>query len=323
MAHELLHVGLAHHSRRRGRDPYLWNVACDYVINQWLVEMGVGSIPKFGGLYDPDLKDLSAEMIYDRIAADLRKYRKLVTFRGVGVGDMLPERDPDWWAAGDGCTLDEFYRRCMAQGLSLHASRGRGLLPGGLVEEINALAQPPVPWDVELGRWFDAHFRPVEQRRTYARLSRRQSATPDVLRPRWADRPDARDGRTFGVVLDTSGSMDRNLLANALGAIASFAAGRDVPAARVVFCDAVAHDAGYMAPDEIAGRVKVRGRGGTVLQPGVDLIERAADFPPDGPILVITDGLCDRVRIKRSHAFLTPEGARLPFVPVGPVFRMK
>ncbi|MGD1920476.1 MAG: hypothetical protein ACFCAD_17275 [Pleurocapsa sp.] len=31
MAHELLHVGLRHDTRREGRDPYYWNVACDYV----------------------------------------------------------------------------------------------------------------------------------------------------------------------------------------------------------------------------------------------------------------------------------------------------
>ncbi|MCC6652344.1 MAG: peptidase, partial [Candidatus Eisenbacteria bacterium] len=37
IAHELLHVGLRHMTRRLGRDPYLWNVACDYVINQWLI----------------------------------------------------------------------------------------------------------------------------------------------------------------------------------------------------------------------------------------------------------------------------------------------
>ncbi|WP_222836770.1 hypothetical protein [Cellulomonas flavigena] len=75
-------------------------------------------------------------------------------------------------------------------------------------------------------------------------------------------------------MLGTSGSMGRTLLAKALGTIASFAAARDVPAVRVVFCDAAA-DAGYLTTDEIAGRVRVRGRGGTVLQPGVDLLERA------------------------------------------------
>jgi predicted metal-dependent peptidase len=127
---------------------------------------------------------------------------------------------------------------------------------------------------------------------------------------------------TFGVLLDTSGSMDGRLLGRALGAIASYATARDVPAARVVFCDAAAYDAGYLPVDDIAGRVRVRGRGGTVLQPGVGLLERAPDFPAAAPILVITDGYCDVLRIRREHAFLVPPAARLPFTPRGPVFRM-
>ena len=94
-----------------------------------------------------------------------------------------------------------------------------------------------------------------------------------------------------------------------------------MPAARVVFCDAAAYDAGYLDVDDIAGRVRVRGRGGTVLQPGIDLLERASDFPSDGPILVITDGWIDVLRVRREHAFLIPAGASLPFRPRGPVFR--
>ncbi|MFF5489717.1 hypothetical protein [Streptomyces virginiae] len=42
---------------------------------------------------------------------------------------------------------------------------------------------------------------------------------------------------------------------------------RDVPAARVVFCDAAPYDAGYVPSTEIAGRVRVRGRGGTPKGP--------------------------------------------------------
>jgi hypothetical protein len=82
-------------------------------------------------------------------------------------------------------------------------------------------------------------------------------------------------------------------------------------------------DAGYLAPEAIADRVRVKGRGGTVLQPGIDLLETAPDFPESGPILVITDGWCDKVRVRRDHAFLLPAGQRLPFVPRGPVFRIR
>jgi predicted metal-dependent peptidase len=322
IAHELLHVGLRHQARRQGRDPYLWNVACDYVINGWLLEMGIGTLPSFGGLYDPALKGLSAEAIYDRIVTDLRRYRKLATFRGYGLGDLIEKSQGEWWNGAAGISLDEFYRRCLTQGLAHHDAQARGLLPAGLVEEIRALDQPAPPWDVELARWFDEHFAPFERRRTYARASRRQSSTPDIPRPAWVPALSAEESRTFGVVLDTSGSMDRKLLAKALGAIASYSLAREVPRARVVFCDAVAYDEGYLAPEAIADRVRVRGRGGTRLQPGIDLLEKAEDFPKEGPILVITDGACDVLRIRREHAFLLPQGCHLPFAPAGPTFRI-
>lgn len=321
VAHELLHAGLRHDSRGAGRDPWLWNIACDFVINGWLTEMEVGTPPE-GLLYDKALQGLSAEEVYDRIATDLRRFRKLATLRGVGLGDVLPRPLSGAADAAGGVDLDELYRRSLADGIGYHVARGRGLLPAGLVEEIRALAQPPVPWDVRLARWFDDHFAPVERRRSYARASRRQSATPDIPRPGRYTPPELLTNRTFGVVVDTSGSMDSRLLGKALGAIASYAVSRDVPAVRVVFCDAEAHDNGWMEPQDIAGRVRVRGRGGTVLQPGVDALESARDFPKDGPLLVITDGLCDRVRIRREHAFLIPAGASLPFVPRGPVFRL-
>jgi predicted metal-dependent peptidase len=321
MAHELLHVGLRHQARCLGRDAYLWNVACDYVINGWLIEMRIGQMPRIGALHDPALKGESAEVIYDRIANDMRTYRKLATLRGIGVGDMLGGRIGDWWRLGDGVTLDEFYRRCMAQGLVMQCEYGRGFLPAGLIEEINALAMPPIPWDVALAKWFDMHFEPLEKRRSFARLSRRQSSTPDIPRPAAIVDQQELEGRTFGVVLDTSGSMARHLLAKALGTIDSYSMTHDVTAVRVVFCDAAAYDAGYMSPEAIAQSVDVRGRGGTVLQPGIDMLEQADDFPPDAPIMIITDGFFwERLLIKREHAYVLPSGRRLPYTPQGEVF---
>lgn len=309
-------------------------MACDYVINGWLVAMAVGNLPE-GALYDQKLTGLSAESVYDTLVTDLRRARKLRTLgapEGDMLGDWLSEPEaavrrasrrtsrPVPWDRVRNVDLDDFYRRALTQGLEYH--RGRGLVPGGLEEEIRALEHPPLPWDARLARWFDEHVRTPEPKRGYARASRRQSATPDIPRPGRFRPEELTRQATFGVVLDTSGSMDTRLLGKALGAIASYATARDVPAARIVFCDAVAYDAGYLAPADIAGRVTVRGRGGTVLQPGVRLLENAQDFPPDGPILVITDGACDVVRVRREHAFLVPAGARLPFSPKGPVFRV-
>ena len=88
-AHELLHVALMHHSRVQGRDSELWNIACDFVINGWLVEMGVGTLPSIGALYDPRLQGMSAEAVYDLLLLkDPKKCKGMRGFRGK-LGDVL------------------------------------------------------------------------------------------------------------------------------------------------------------------------------------------------------------------------------------------
>lgn len=319
LAHEYLHAGLQHHNRCNGRNSYLWNVACDFVLNSWLVELQVGVMPADGLLYDPELNGFSAESIYDILLENIRKYEKLGTFRGFGKGDIMGDTHSRNGAGN--VTLDEFCKSALSQGLEYHQSTGRGLIPAGLIEEIRSLAMPPIPWDVALAKWFDVYFAPLEKHRTYSRPSRRQASTPDIPRPRYTLADIPTDSRTFGVVIDTSGSMDAKTIGKALGTIASYSVAHDVPFARVVFCDAAAYDAGYISPEDIAGRVAVKGRGGTILQPGIDTLESAKDFPKDGPILIITDGgIEDHLDIKHEHAFLLPQGERLPFRAKGEVF---
>ncbi len=324
MTHEFLHVGLRHTARRQGRDAWYWNVACDYIINDWLLEMQVGHAPEqLGYLHDPSLRGQSAEEVYDQIVCDVRWMRRLKkarTMNGANADMLEGQHKPGWWLGG-GIDLDSFYRRALTEGLELHLDKKRGLLPAGLVEEIRSLNQPPVPWDVELGQWLDQYFPPIEKRRSFSRAHRRQSATPDIVRPAWVSPDEQRSGRVFAAIVDTSGSMSRSDLGKAVGAIASYAMSRDVGFVRLIQCDASAHDSGYIEPESLLDRVQVKGRGGTVLMPGVKLLEETMDFPKDGPVLVITDGSCDRLTIRRNHAYLLTEGKRLPFPAKGPVFR--
>ncbi|MBR3074534.1 MAG: hypothetical protein IKH11_02095, partial [Bacteroidales bacterium] len=122
LAHEYLHAGLGHYQRCQGREPYLWNVACDYVINGWLVEMHVGELPARGELYDEALKGRSAEEIYDEIIKEIRKFSKMSTFRGYGKGDMM---GGSRGSAGQ-TSLDDFYRSALQQGLEYHNEGGSG-----------------------------------------------------------------------------------------------------------------------------------------------------------------------------------------------------
>lgn len=322
LAHEYLHAGLGHHARCQGRIFELWNAACDFVINSWLIDMHIGQMPSLGLLYDESLKNMSAEEIYDELIKNLRKNSKLESFRGCGKGDIIA--DGYSGSMGSPTTLDDYCRNALRIGLEYHNSSGRGYIPAGLIEEIRALSVPPVPWDVQLAEWFEINFAPLEKRRSYARPSRRQSSCPDIPRPSLLPADIPEHSRTYGVIIDTSGSMSAEMIGIALGAAASYSAAKEVPFVRVVFCDADAYDIGYVSPEDIAGRVRVEGRGGTVLQPAADLLEEAADFPKNAPILIITDGYIEPdFSVRREHAYLIPEGNRLPFRTYAKVFYFK
>lgn len=317
VAHEVLHAGLNHSSRRQGRDPYLWNVACDFVINDWLVGMNLGIPPEGGLLFDEELRGWPAEDIYLRLAADLRVRRRLSTLRGDDV-DMLDERPGKFFT-----DREEFCRRALLQGLDYHQAHGRGTLPAGLIEAIRTLNQPSIPWQAKLAEWIQERCPLPERRRSWARPSRRQTATPDTPRPRFVEPEDDRATRTFGVIIDTSGSMQRDELGKALGAVVAYSQAQSVKQVRLVYCDAQPYDEGFVEIDALASRVQVRGRGGTVLQPAVNLLQGRADFPKDCPILIITDGLCEpNLQVARDHAFLVSSGGRLPFPTRKPVFTM-
>lgn len=321
LAHEYLHAGLQHHERCQGREPYLWNVACDFVINSWLKEMQVGVMPS-SVLYDETLRDYSAEEIYDVIVKNLKKKSKYETLRGYGKGDILDKGFAE--SRIKPVSLDDFCKNALRSGLEYHVRNGRGLIPSGLIEEIRALSIPPIPWDVQLAEWFNIHFAPIEKRRSYARPSRRQNSTPDIPRPSWITAEIPENSRTYGVIIDTSGSMSAKMIGIALGATASYSVEKDVPLVRVVFCDAMPYDIGYVSPEDIAGRVEVKGRGGTVLQPAIELLENAEDFPKNAPILIITDGYIeDNLSVHHEHAFLIPSGNYLPFRAKGKVFYFK
>jgi predicted metal-dependent peptidase len=304
--HELLHVALLHHSRTGGRDPEVYNWACDFVINAWLVEMGIGQMPKLGLLYDPELAGKTSEEIYDLLMENQSRRKKLRGFAG-NRGDVLLDQPGRKIFRDDVSTLDDMWRRCLKAGVALHGT-GRGTVPLALLEEIQSLFTPPVPWDVELARWMDLHVPlPRDWRRTYARASRRQASTPDIPRPARYIPQETLDACTFGVVMDTSGSMDRQLLGRALGAIASYSEARDVPAVRLVLCDAQPYDRGYVQPTDLRGTYPVTGRGGTVLQPALSFLLGRGDFPASAPIMVITDGFCEEeITCPREHCFLLP-----------------
>lgn len=65
MAHEVCHIAFNHILRSEGKDPMLWNIATDGVINQFLKRDGLKMVP--GGVDIEDAINYDAEQLYEKL----------------------------------------------------------------------------------------------------------------------------------------------------------------------------------------------------------------------------------------------------------------
>jgi len=99
--HEVLHCVFDHFQLRIGkRDSQLWNVACDYAVNQILKDYKVGEMPKDEkgkdkGFQDDKYKDWSSEAIYDELYKKAKKNGKSFQDALKKLGKLLDEHI-DW-----------------------------------------------------------------------------------------------------------------------------------------------------------------------------------------------------------------------------------
>ena len=84
LAHEVMHIVFAHIARRGDRDPVIYNIACDAVINETLIVEGVGEFIE-GGIRMLGAQYRTSESIYDEIAPKLKPRKKTSPSKGQGL----------------------------------------------------------------------------------------------------------------------------------------------------------------------------------------------------------------------------------------------
>jgi predicted metal-dependent peptidase len=172
VCHEVMHVALGTSPRRKDRDPSLWNVATDAVINHMLITDGVklpekGIIPK-NGVLKLDDKEYTvdgkiAEEIYDEIERDAEKIYCLMESKGDGssnplgmdvhLDDKLDTGEDDTFDSGDDAdesrgsgrqkNQKEWQKRMVEAAV---AARSRGKLPGNIESLIDHILHPQLDW---------------------------------------------------------------------------------------------------------------------------------------------------------------------------------
>jgi predicted metal-dependent peptidase len=145
MGHEVLHAVYDHSARRNGRDPKIWNFACDFAVNQDLMDQRIGEkITVVKILQNDKYKNMSAEEIYEDLVQnaskmDLEQYAKM----------LLDEHlDAE---SGNGPQISDEERRAIRDELqeavlSAAEAAGASNLPGGVKRLLSHLTAPVISW---------------------------------------------------------------------------------------------------------------------------------------------------------------------------------
>ena len=213
LCHEVMHVALSHAMRRGDRDHFIFNIACDAVINETLIELGIGQFLN-NGVRMPGAQNRLAEDIYDEIF----KKTKFITidldliFSGDKTapafkGDTISGARRAYGEALDESEAREIANRvklAVAEGITKEKMSGMGNRRGAFLEKLETwVLTEKLPWYQLLGRFMNKF---VSQNESWRRPNKRFS---DVYLPS-VDK-EARMG-TLVVGIDTSGSIDSKTL---------------------------------------------------------------------------------------------------------------
>lgn len=281
LLHELWHGALLHMLRQGNRDAYIWNVACDYRINNGLHSDGF----KVGDSWfmDQSFGLKSEEEIYDILMVNRPTPKPVMGpgpctpngsggkgqqqpipgnqgqpgggqpdpygLPGGGMGDMVPI-SPESTAAA----INNVVR-------AIHTAKAAGQpgsIPGGLEDIIDKFLKPVVPWEVLLHNWMKDL---IEEDYSWKRPNRRYA---DIYLPaRIQD-----EGRLEHLIFyqDTSGSMSDAELLRTNSEIKHIWDEMKPKKLTTVQFDTQIHKIDVFKEGDSYDSMVVKGRGGTCLQ---------------------------------------------------------
>ena len=304
IAHGMIHVYFRHAERGQGKEPTLWQRACDYEANSALKVAGVALSQ--GALYDEALADRSAEALYELFKAQGPQTDSTSDDSGAACGGAgAPKHEWEHTAATWGAepeqilvkvTVNEVAQSGASSSLKMEGSalesqgvypchnttRGFGAqqLEESLAYQAKTLPRNTNPWATLL-RDFMRHR---AQRRSASRY-RRRDIGQDLYLPSMRG-----DGIRLAVALDTSGST-LDLLPDFISEVE-----RALEACPHFNLTLIQCSYEVNAIDDLTHRdltrvreLKLQGGGGTRFQPVFDLLNRRDQRVPN-LLIYLTDG---------------------------------
>jgi predicted metal-dependent peptidase len=289
LAHEVMHIANLHHLRMREREPERWNHACDYAINPTLVKSGL-ELPK-GCLIDSRYSNMAAEQIYTLLPETPPSKAPQP-----GLGDI---RKPD--AGEDPKKQEDRIKQAVSQ--AALNQRLKGPLPDYLDRLVQEILAPKVNWREMLASYLteiardDYTWRKPSPRYLHQRLFLPLLESTAI-------------GKLI-LILDTSGSIDGDLLKQFAGEVQDIADAFSIPL-QIIYVDMEVRSIQDIEPGEPI-ELKAAGGGGTDFRPGFDYIQEQ-DLAPRA-VVYMTDGACSRYPEAPDFPVLWAQFGDYPFEP--------
>jgi predicted metal-dependent peptidase len=222
IAHEILHMVYDHLGRREERNPMLYNIAADYIVNNLLVDDRIGRKPRVVDCYqDFKYRGWSSEEVYEELFKEAKKNGEEFVKQ---LGEMLDEHldlEGDGGEDGEGegkgrpryskAELDQIKDEIKEAMIQAASAAGAGNVPAGVARLIKEMTESKMNWRELLRQQIQST---IKSDYTFARPSRKGWHTGAIL-----PGMNFQDTIDITVGLDMSGSIGNAQAADFLSEI--------------------------------------------------------------------------------------------------------
>lgn len=276
LAHETMHVALAHLARRGDRDMRVWNIANDAIINE-IIRKEMKSDAEFidGGVEIPGASEYSSEQLYERLMRDARENPNKIP--QLAMDDLCHEKgEPPTPAEAKQLIADAKAEMAAAAA----SSKMCGSLSGNIEKVVKDFLDSKVPWYQVLERFFTGR---ANQHQSWSHPNKRFRRVAYLPR---RERMPSMGHVVIGV--DTSGSIEYADLQKYFGHLNALFEQCHPSGVTVVYCDCHVRKTEEFLPDEfpVVAR-EIDGGGGTDMRVVVDWAQENTDADA---LVIFTDG---------------------------------
>ena len=226
IAHEILHMVYDHLGRRDDRNPMLYNIAADYIVNNLLVDDRIGKKPRIVDCYqDFKYRGWTSEEVYDSLFEEAKKNGQEALEQ---LGEMLDEHldmegdgnedgDKDGNQKGSGrpkyskAEMDQIRDEIKEAMIQAASAAGAGNVPAGVARMIKEMTESKMNWRELLRQQIQST---IKSDYTWSRPSRKGWHSGAIL-----PGMNFQDTIDICISLDMSGSIGNEQAADFLGEI--------------------------------------------------------------------------------------------------------